>query len=56
MALVFVMRKGLFGAVAAAVPLATRWAYGHADWPNGRPDGPSRALRFEHVCSSTPEV
>ena len=33
----------LLGDASAAVYLATRWAYGHVDWPNGRPDGLSRA-------------
>ena len=37
------MDECLLGDASAAVYLATRWAYGHADWPNGRPDGPSRA-------------
>ena len=36
------MASSLVGAVAAAVFLVTGWAYGHADWPNGRPDDPSR--------------
>ena len=40
------MRKGLFRDAAGSYPLAAGWAYGDVDWPNGRPDGPSRGMRI----------